>query len=93
METTARVLLQNAEYDFTSAHVLEGELSVLHSGAAIVDFANVRFIDSSALTRLIGTLKRMQSNDENSTITLENVNPSIRRLFELTALTRLFPIV
>lgn len=92
MQTTLRVLLQDAEYDFSSCDQLESELSVLHSGAAVVDFSNVTFIDSSALTRLIGTLKRMQANDETSSMALVNVKPPIRRLFELTALNQLFRI-
>lgn len=93
METASRVLLQNAEYDFSSCDELEDELSVLHSGFVIVDFSNVTFIDSSALTALINTLKRMRSKDESSSITLVHLKPGLRRLFELTALNQLFSIV
>jgi anti-anti-sigma factor len=92
MQTTLRVLLQHAEYDFSSSDRLDVELSVLHSGAAVVDFSNVTFLDSSALTRLIGTLKRMQATDANSSMALVNLRPPIRRLFELTSLDRLFSI-
>lgn len=92
METRAYVLLQNADYDVYSAEQLERELSVLESGYAVVDFENVAYIDSTALTRLISALKRMRTKNENSTITLTNVKPAIRRLFELTALNKLFTL-
>lgn len=92
METRAYVLLQSADYDVYSAEQLERELSVLESGHAVVDFENVAYIDSTALTRLISALKRMRTKNENSTITLTNVKPAIRRLFELTALNKLFTL-
>lgn len=92
METRAYVLLQNADYDVYSTQQLERELSVLESGYAVVDFQNVTYIDSSALTQLISALKRMRTKNEHSTITLTNVKPSIRRLFELTALNKLFTL-
>lgn len=90
MNTGAHILLENAEYDFLSKAALEHELRELDAGAAVVDFSNVSYIDSSALTTLITTLKRMRSNDPGSTIALKNVRPTIRRIFELTALTNLF---
>lgn len=92
METEQYVLLQKTEYDIYTAPELEKELSVLESGDALVDFANVTYIDSTALGRLISTLKRMRSIDEHSAITVTNLSPTMRRLFEMTEMKRLFHI-
>lgn len=92
MEIRPYVRLQSNEYDMFSADALERELSILESGDAVVDFADVAYVDSSALTRLIRVLKRMQSNDECSTLSFVNVSPAIRRIFELTALNGLFQL-
>lgn len=90
MNTAAGVLLKRAEYDIATAPELEDELSALNSGMAVIDFAQVSYIDSSALALLIATLKRMKEKDPQSTLVLRNTSPAVRRLFELTNLTRLF---
>ena len=90
METRHHVRLKSSEYDVFSADSLEQELSVLQGGDAVVDFADVTYIDSSALTRLINALKRMRSNNENSTLSIVNAKPAVRRIFELTALNGIF---
>lgn len=90
MNTAAAVFLQRAEYDISTAPELARELSSLQSGTAVIDFGKVAYIDSSALSLLIATLKRMQEQDPQSAMILRNATPCVRRLFELTNLTRLF---
>jgi anti-anti-sigma factor len=92
METNTAVRLLKREYDIFSAPELEAELSSLQPGTAVIDFTGVTYIDSSALTLLIATLKRMREREVQSTMVLRNLNPSVRRLFELTNLTEFFVV-
>jgi anti-sigma B factor antagonist len=92
METTTVVRLLKPEYDIFSAPELEAELCALQPGMAVIDFTAVTYIDSSALTMLISALKRLRERDPQSSMVLRNVNPGVRRLFELTNLTEFFGV-
>jgi anti-sigma B factor antagonist len=65
--------------------------AVADSRHLVVDLTAVRFIDSSTLGVLVGTRKRVLA--AGGTLTLVCRAPRTLRLFELTALDRLFTIV
>jgi anti-sigma B factor antagonist len=49
---------------------------------AILDLAELDFMDSSGLSLLINLSRRM--TDNHATLSLRNVSPSVRRVFEVT---------
>lgn len=57
--------------------------------ALIVDFSKIDFIDSSGLGTLVSLLKMMNGKGE---MTLCALNPSIRNMFNLTRMDRIFRI-
>ncbi|MBV8161444.1 MAG: STAS domain-containing protein [Acidimicrobiia bacterium] len=56
----------------------------------VVDLTDVSFVDSTALSVLVSALKRLRQADGD--LQLATPNPSVRRVFEITGLTRLFTI-
>lgn len=92
MQTESRIVLRRAEYDIYNLALLDEELRALEPGSAAVDFVNVTYIDSTAIGRLIHALKELRLRDPQSTIALENVAPSIRRIFDIAALSNVFVI-
>ena len=56
----------------------------------VVDLSEVSFVDSTALSVLVSALKRLRQADGD--LELAAPNPSVRRVFEITGLTRLFTI-
>jgi anti-sigma B factor antagonist len=55
-----------------------------------VDLGEVSFVDSTALSVLVSALKRLRQSGGD--LELASPNPSVRRVFEITGLTRLFTI-
>jgi anti-sigma B factor antagonist len=55
-----------------------------------VEMSGVTFVDSTALSVLVSALKRLRQADGD--LQLASPNPSVRRVFEITGLTRLFTI-
>lgn len=86
------VLLLGAEYDIYTRPRLEEELTALTPGSNVLDCRNVRYIDPTALGALVITLKRLRAADPQSTITLTNVSPIVRRIFSLTKLDKVFAL-
>jgi anti-sigma B factor antagonist len=87
------VLSAVGELDVNTAPELREHLSRLINGGAhqiAVDLAEVSFVDSTALSVLVSALKRIRQADGD--LTLASPNPSVRRVFEITGLTRLFTI-
>jgi anti-anti-sigma factor len=79
----------NGELDIWKESEVEGRLSVLDGAAPIViDLADVRYLDSAFLSALVRLRRRLP----NSEITLVVQAPSVRRIFELTEMHRLFTI-
>ena len=79
----------NGELDIWKESEVEARLSVLDGGAPIViDLADVRYLDSAFLSALVRLRRRLPS----SAITLIIEAPSVRRIFELTEMHRLFTI-
>ena len=79
----------NGELDIWKEREVEDRLSGLDDGAPIViDLAGVRYLDSAFLSALV----RLRRRVPRSTITLLVASPSVRRIFELTEMHRLFTI-
>jgi anti-sigma B factor antagonist len=87
------VVLQDSEYDVYSRPRLQRELDGINGHACVIDFRQVRYMDSTCLGALISALKRMRVHDGNATMTLVHMNPQLRRIFEITNLSQLFSIV
>ena len=56
----------------------------------MLEVNGVSFVDSTALSVLVSALKRLRQADGD--LELASPNPSVRRVFEITGLTRLFTI-
>ena len=81
------------ELDVNTAPELREQLARLVSEGArriVVDLTDVSFVDSTALSVLVSALKRLRQADGD--LELASPNPSVRRVFEITGLTRLFII-
>jgi len=85
--------------------VLAGEIDVVTSGRVrealsaisnscenkvVFDMSNVTFMDSSGLAALVGPLKRFRSM--NGQIVLRSPTRGVRKVLELTGLTRVFEV-
>lgn len=89
---TSPIILQSPEYDVQNANTLERELSALTPGRCLVDFRNVRYIDSTGIAQLVRVLKRLMLRDPSSTIVLTNASPHVHKVFVIANLHRLFVI-
>ena len=87
------VLGAAGELDVNTAPELREQLARLigeDSGTITVDLAAVTFVDSTALSVLVSALKRLRQ--AGGDLQLASPTPSVRRVFEITGLTRLFTI-
>ena len=87
------VLSAVGELDVNTAPELREQLAQLVNDGVrriVVDLADVSFVDSTALSVLVSALKRLRQADGD--LTLASPTPSVRRVFEITGLTRLFTI-
>jgi len=84
----ASVRLQRKEYDISNVNELDAELLPLQSGACSVDFSGVDYIDSTGLSALVRAYKRVQATGGG--IALLNLQPRLRKLFDITSLNELF---
>jgi anti-sigma B factor antagonist len=81
------------ELDVNTAPDLREQLARLIADGTrlvVVDLSEVSFVDSTALSVLVSALKRLRQ--ANGDLELASPNPSVRRVFEITGLTRLFTI-
>jgi anti-sigma B factor antagonist len=81
------------ELDVNTAPELREQLARLiaeDTRRIVVDLSDVSFVDSTALSVLVSALKRLRQADGD--LELASPNPSVRRVFEITGLTRLFTI-
>jgi anti-sigma B factor antagonist len=91
--TEAPELAIRGEVDVSTSAALREELyRLIDAGATrvVIDCAEMDFIDSSGLGVLVGALKRLREKD--GELVLRNLNPSARKVFEITGLTKLFTI-
>lgn len=56
----------------------------------VIDLEKVRYIDSTGLGVLIGSLKRVR--EHGGTVNLVCTNPQIRKIFDITGLVKIFGI-
>lgn len=88
----ATVVEVGGEVELHSASQLRDEL--LRAGEAehpcvVVDLSRVTFIDSTGLGVLVGALKRVR---EKGALSLVCPQRQVRRVFEITGLTKVFPM-
>ena len=91
--TSPTTVVLTGEIDIaTSRRVREALIAISNSGEnkVVVDMTNVTFMDSTGLAALVGPLKRFRSM--NGQIVLRGPTGSVRKVLELTGLTRVFTI-
>jgi anti-sigma B factor antagonist len=89
----AIVLSLTGEVDLYTCPELKTELlRVIDEGAkvVVVDLSGTTFIDSTGLAVLIRGAERLRTNDGRLTVVV--VDPSLRKIFEVTGLDRIFTI-
>ena len=87
------VVAVRGELDISTSPVLRDRLVELGSGSAkrlVIDLEAVEFLDSTGLGVLVGGLKRMRS--KGGDLALVCTKPRILKVFEITALTKVFEI-
>lgn len=88
----ASVVEVGGEVELHSASQLRDELmraSEVEKPCVVVDLTRVTFIDSTGLGVLVGALKRVR---ERGALSLVCPQRAVRRVFEITGLTQVFPI-
>jgi anti-sigma B factor antagonist len=91
---TAFVVALTGELDLYSAPDLKGELVRLTDGGAqevVVDLTGTTFIDSTALGVLLSAAQQLRAADSGR-LSLVVADETIRRIFAMTGLERVFPI-
>jgi len=81
------------EIDAYTAENLQRAFSGLDEVAGrhvVVEMSRVRFVDSSGLAALVGVLSKVK--DQGGVITLASPTPQLVKLFEITGVSRLFPV-
>ena len=94
LDDDAGLISVSGESDLYTAPQLKGEvLRLIGAGAnrLVVDLTHTSFVDSATLGVLLGGLKRLRP--KGGEIVLVIVDPNIRKIFEITLLDRVFPIV
>ena len=87
------VLGVSGEVDVATAPRLRERLIDLVNGGQhriVVDLSGVEFLDSTGLGVLVGALKRVRTND--GEMALVCAEPRILKVFEITGLTKVFPM-
>ena len=86
------IVTLDGELDVSTAPKLHEVLAAVVSQEApdpiILDLAALRFVDSTGLSLLVSTNKRMKDLDR--ILILENAQPIVRRLLEVTGLMAVF---
>jgi anti-sigma B factor antagonist len=78
---------------FTASQLKEVFARAIKAGRIriIVDLAETTFLDSSALSVLMGALKRLRSRG--GALAIVNLNENLTRIFKITALDQIFTIL
>lgn len=87
------LLRVRGEVDVYTSPALRDELYRLIDGGATnvtLDLADMDFIDSSGLGVFVGALKRIRERDGD--LRLRSLQPSTRKVLEITGLTQVFTI-
>lgn len=75
---------------YTAPRLREELLRLVTDGTLIVDLSEVSFLDSTALGVLVGAMKRQR--ERGGTLSIVTEGPRMRRLFDITGLTRVFTL-
>ena len=89
---TEPTLHVEGEIDVATAPQLRAALTALVDGGArriTLDLAEVRFVDSSGLGVLVGALRKLEDRN-GGRLRVENVQDSVRKVFEITGLGPMF---
>jgi len=73
---------------YTAPRLREQLMPLAGAGTLIVDLSEVSFLDSTALGVLVGAMKRQR--ERGGTMRIVTAGTRVRRLFEITGLTRVF---
>ena len=91
--TSPTTVVLTGEIDVvTSGRVRDALMAVCSSGEfhVVVDMTNVTFMDSTGLAALVGPLKRFRSM--NGEIVLKSPTRGVKKVLEISGLTRVFTI-
>ena len=91
--TSPTTVVLTGEIDLSTARrVREALIAISNSGETnvVVDMTNVTFLDSTGLSALVGPLKRFRSM--NGEIVLRSPTKGVRKVLEISGLTRVFTI-
>ena len=91
--TSPTMMVLTGEIDISTAgRVREALIAISSSGEnkVVVDMTNVTFMDSTGLAALVGPLKRFRSM--NGQIVLRSPARPVRKVLEISGLTRVFTI-
>lgn len=88
----SEVTLQFREYDLASADDLGTELSALQGAHCVVDFRNVTYFDTSAMTVLIRVTKQLRTGNDGARVVLQNLTAPMRKILGIAGLDRFFEI-
>ena len=91
--TSPTTVVLTGEIDLSTARrVREALIAISNSGETnvVVDMTNVTFMDSTGLSALVGPLKRFRSM--NGEIVLRSPTKGVRKVLEISGLTRVFSI-
>ncbi|HSH23414.1 MAG TPA: STAS domain-containing protein [Acidimicrobiales bacterium] len=90
----ARIMMVlRGEIDAYTAPRLEDAVSALGDVAGrhlVVDLSGVGFVDSTGLSALVGSLGRVRT--AGGVVSLREVPRQLAKLFEITGISRLFPL-
>ena len=91
-ENEMPIVVLRGEADVSNAQALRAQLDrVPVSQGAVIDMQALEFLDSTALGAIVAFGKRLK--DSGGELHLVITHPAIRRLFEITNLDTIFPIV
>jgi anti-sigma B factor antagonist len=96
-ETGVAVVVLQGDHDLSTAAELRGRLeSLIAEGVpVVVDLTPTTFIDSAILDALLSALRRARGQGLGFAALIEEqaAEPAVRRIFELTQLVPLFPVL
>ena len=91
--TSPTTVVLTGELDIATAPRLREALIAISNGGetkVVVDMTNLTFMDSTGLAALVGPLKRFRSM--NGEIVLRSPTKGVRKVLEISGLTRVFTI-
>lgn len=81
------------ELDAYSAPRLRDGIAALGEVAGrhvVLDLAGIGFVDSAGLATIVSSLRDVRAAD--AAVTVRGLTPQVSKLFEITGLSRLFPV-